>query len=181
MTSETVLKWVQVVTGIAVFVGLILVVWELQQSREATMSQLSSDHYQISGQQRAAMYGENAAAVLAKACENPNDLTHAEYWILDAFYTDALSRLERMYVLSTRGSFYTDEYWRDRVGNLSLLFISHAGRAYWLTIGRDSVAPEVRDAGDAYLAQWDHRNCVEEFEMFQQTVRKLTVTPNNSL
>ena len=172
MTSATVINWIQVVTGIAVFVGLILVVWELQQSREATMSQLSSDHYQISSQQRAALYGEDAADVLAKACESPNDLSHAEFLILDAIYNDALSRLERMFILSKRGSFYTDEYWRDRIGNLDMLFMSHSGRAYWHTIAKNFVSTEIREAGDAYLANWDRPNCVEEFDIFKQTIRQ---------
>ena len=104
-----------------------------------------------------------------------------------------------MHTLSKRGSFYTDEYWRQRLGNLNLLFMSHAGHAYWLATGRNALPPEVRDAGDAYLAGWDRPSCSEEFAMFKKEIRnstertmtlrttlkrdlkELQLTPNNSL
>lgn len=105
MKSDRFFSWIQFVTSFAVVVGLILVIFELQQNREATMSQLSSDYYQILVQHNSAAFGENLADSLAKACNDPEGLTHAEHIVLEAYYSQLISGVQRLYYLSQRGSF----------------------------------------------------------------------------
>jgi hypothetical protein len=198
MDSQSIGNWIQLITSIAVLLGLGLVVWELQQNREATMSQLSSDHYQIAAQERAAVLGENAANALAKACFKPTELTDAELVVLDHFYNGMINRVHRMLALSRRGGFYSDDYWKDRMGNLDLLFVSKPGRAYWTSVASVWVDPELRAAGDRYLADWSFPTCEEEHSAWRRAIdelsaassaggipesrqRRLIVTPNKAM
>jgi len=80
MDSQTIFNWIQTVTGLAVLVGLGLVIWELQQNREAMQSQLTSDGWQMLTNRNASVLGESPAEALAKGCEAPSTLTAAG-WI----------------------------------------------------------------------------------------------------
>ena len=53
-------------------VGIGLVMFELQQNREAITSQLSSEGVQIVSQMSSSVLGDQPAEALAKACENPS-------------------------------------------------------------------------------------------------------------
>ena len=57
MDSEKLSDWVQIITGFAIVLGLGLVIWELQQSREATMAQLTNEGFAQVGQQNATVMG----------------------------------------------------------------------------------------------------------------------------
>ena len=170
MNSDRLNKWVQTATGLAIVVGLGLVIWELQQSREATSSQLSSDHYQIVGQHYAALFGENPADVLAKACDSAETLTRSELFVLDSYYSDVLQKIGRMHTLSLRGRFYSNDYWQDRLDWLDILFMSEAGRAYWHTVAY--VHPDIRAAGEQYLASWDRPFCSEFYDIWMNEILK---------
>ena len=84
MGSEKLNDWVQIATGITLVLGLGFIIWELQQSREATISQLTSDGFVYAGQQNATIMGEDLALVIAKACEAPEDLTTSDLVVLEA-------------------------------------------------------------------------------------------------
>jgi hypothetical protein len=79
MISRTSLDTViQVVTSVAVLIGLALVVWELRQSREATSSQLTSDGIAHASALSTAVMSGQTAGVLARACDDPTKLTTSD-------------------------------------------------------------------------------------------------------
>ena len=47
MNYQSLSNWIQIVTGIAILVGLGLVVLELRQSRDIALAQLSSDLFMM--------------------------------------------------------------------------------------------------------------------------------------
>jgi len=67
MDAQKLNTWVQVVTSLAIVIGLALVILELQQSREIARAQISSDSFALGAVHNTAMFGEQAAAVKAKA------------------------------------------------------------------------------------------------------------------
>ena len=83
--------WVQGVAAIAVVVGLILVIWELQQARQLARAQVSSDSFALASQINAVVLGETAAKVVEKACDTPESLTGADFEILRAYYQSWVS------------------------------------------------------------------------------------------
>ena len=174
MESQTVSNWIQVVTGIAVLIGLGLVVWELQQSRDATLSQLSSDYWNFASQERSAIFGENAANVLAKACNEPTELTESDLVILEQYYEGFIMRIDRMMRLRDRGDFYGRDQWREAIPTLDMLFVSQPGRAYWTSVAPTWVNPEIYAAGNEYLANWNQPMCNESHSVWMQTIRELS-------
>jgi hypothetical protein len=166
--TETINNWVQTITGIAIMVGLALVVIELQQNRDAVSSQLSNDGFQIYTDFGTAMLGEDAADVIAKACETPSELTTADLVILDFFYSELERRTLRLKTLEERGGFYGDEWRTNKLGNWTMLFETSVGRAYWkLPIPRDQ---EVQRVGDALLENWTLPDCTNLYGSWRKRI-----------
>ena len=53
MENGKVLVWIQIVTGFAVVLGLVLVIWELNLSRRIGVAQVTSDSYSLAAQSMA--------------------------------------------------------------------------------------------------------------------------------
>ena len=77
-------NWIQITTGLAIVLGLVLVFWELQQGREATKSQLTHDTCDYYAQITATRMGDEITPIVAKACERPDELTVTELMVYDA-------------------------------------------------------------------------------------------------
>jgi hypothetical protein len=180
MDSQTVSNWIQLITGVSVLIGLGLVVWELQQSRDAILSQLSSEYYQIRAQERSAVFGEDAANALAKACNRPADLSESELVVLDHVYGGRIAQIERMMRLRDRGGFYAGDTWKQGLPILDALFRSHAGRAYWASVASQYVAPELAVAGTEYLSSWDKLTCADETSAWMQAINESTLATKAS-
>ena len=143
---------VQIVTSLAVVVGLGLVVAELQQSREATQSQLKTESYQIWTQLKSASLGDDSADVLSKACLTPETLSDADYMVLQNYYSVIINSIVRNRELSM-GSFYDDSLWQDAaLGGLTEMFVTSPGRGYWKEIAPQWVDPMVLEFGNQFLA-----------------------------
>ena len=67
MEVQKVNAWIQIATSLAVVIGLALVIWELQQNREATQSQLTTEGLHMMNQFHTSVLGEHPADVLAKS------------------------------------------------------------------------------------------------------------------
>jgi len=170
MRSKNLNDWVQTITGVAIVFGLMLVIWELQQSREATMSQLSSDAFQIQAQLGSAVIGEQSAEVLAKACYAPSELTDGELYVLDHFYGELVNRVRRILWLSKRGSFYSEaEVSIIGVGPLNYIMESTPGRAYLRTI---TVEPDLQAIVDKGLAEWNDESCAGFFDKWRDNIEQ---------
>lgn len=172
VNSEKLNNWAQTITGLAIVIGLVLVVWELQQNRDATLSQLSSEYWHFASQERAAIFGEDAANVLAKACHEPADLTESDLIVLEQYYEGFIARIDRMRMLRNRGGFYGTDQWREGVVLLDMLFVSRPGRAYWKSIASTWVNPEIYAAGNEYLASWNQPMCGESHSAWLQAIRQ---------
>jgi hypothetical protein len=173
MESQSVAAWVQVVTVVAVLVGLGLVVWELRQNRDATLSQLSNDYWHFASQERAALFGEDAAHVLAKACHAPTELTESDLIILEQYYEGFIARINRMMILRERGGFYARDQWREALFGLDILFMSEPGRAYWKSVASTWIHEDIYRAGNEMLAGWDKPMCGETHSAWLQAIRQL--------
>jgi hypothetical protein len=107
-----------------------------------------------------AVLGESPAEVLAKACDAPSSLSTADLIILDNYFSNSvISRVSRLYWLSRRGSFVSDEYWKSRLAQWNEVFATPAGRAWWQTT-EHSFPAEVKKFGDEVLATWKTGPCI---------------------
>jgi len=159
---------VQVVTSLAVIGGLALVVWELKQNREAASSQLTSEAFTYVSALSQAVMGEQTAEVLARACDNPKELSRADYYVLENYYSEILNRYRRIARLQERGSLYDDASLDVPMG-LGNLFDSAPGRAY-LKREAETDSSVVGEALRRRLASWDGMTCAEYFGEWQELV-----------
>jgi hypothetical protein len=169
MDSGKLNNWIQSITGIAVVIGIGLVILELQQNREATMSQLSSEAFQMISQFHTSVLGDQPAEALAKACEQPKELTTEELVVLDHYYSDLVFRTTRVRRLGQRGGFYGEDEWKNNVGQWNLMFETPAGRAYWKTFPHDS---DLREVGDQILASWNCPTCSSLYASWRDQIGK---------
>jgi len=107
---ELINVWAQILTGIAVIVGLGLVVWELQITRQASYDMYALITVSDESADISAMYGERAAEVMAKACFEPSSLTNADLFILSKYFEN---RLNRVFQNLWQSKFLNDQGWKQ--------------------------------------------------------------------
>ncbi len=156
--AKNIVDWVQVVTGIGVIIGLILVIVEIRQSREIARLQIISSDFSITANERFTMMGENLADVMAKACEDPNEISHSDWLIISSRYAEVLNRIRRGYAYSRNSTIYSDFDWQRWTINFQLIFATKPGQEWWSQ--QTWVEPEIRKIGNEMLEQLD----VEQLE-----------------
>jgi len=149
--------WVQIVTGIAVVVGLGLLIWELKQNREIASAQIASDNSAAILAHRSMLIGEEPASVVAKACDSPEELTSTDIEIMNNYFWSVLNLPIRISTLSEY-DFYSESDWKSRAyDSFATIHGFPYGRFWWSRVryGVQAVEPEIARIGDESLAGID--------------------------
>ena len=165
-TFDLVTDWLQIATGFVVIAGMGLVIWELEQARQLTQAQLTSEGWARLSERNLAIIGDGGAQALAKACERPDELTSEELRVMNAITQDQLNALARILALSKDADLYSedDSDWTrfsDRM--FATVFSTQFGRDWW-SLMRESYEPEIVQLGDGFLAGLGEPNCLEAYE-----------------
>lgn len=105
MNNSNLFNVIQLITGLALLIGLVLVFFELRQAKALSLAELSSEGYsEIMSEFRSVM-GENPAPVIAKACLEPDKITPDEQVVLTAYYNLKIAHIERLRVLELVAEF----------------------------------------------------------------------------
>lgn len=156
MSNRSLFDFVQVVTGLAVVVGLVLVILQLQQTNEIANKQQMN--VVRAGYDTVTMseIGEILPDSLARACEDPENLTGSDLIALNAYY---LSHL--MYVLYAHGEEGSEISspipWEGYAeGSFGAIFFTTPGQAWWKgqlesDWAHARIPKEVIDLGNEYL------------------------------
>ena len=113
---------VQLITSIAVVIGLGLIVWELQLNQRLVRTQLSSEHFSEQMANWRARLGDNPAQVIAKGYSNPEELTDEEMINIQADTELLYQMVIRMRMINELGGFgipweaYAREQFRHILG-----------------------------------------------------------------
>ncbi len=150
MNSQRLTNWIQILTGSAVLLGLGLVIWELRQSREVAIAQLTSEGYGIAMGRTISEMGENPGASLVKACEDPASLTSTELVVLNAFHKSLLNEVMRAFRIEQRSGLYEGTWKQIANGGFGGIFQTAAGRVWWEK-ERQSLPEEVSEVGESIL------------------------------
>lgn len=91
MERSKLVTWIEILTGISVFVGLLLVAMELRQSNEHASAQSVLEFYNDWTEiyQHESQY--HIDMLIGKAIEHPDQLTDAELYRLDDYYSLVMS------------------------------------------------------------------------------------------
>ena len=78
--------WFQIVSNVAIIVGLGLVIYELNQSKQLAHAQLTENTIDRMTAGQLALMGEDPRSAIARAALHPHDLDERDAVTLDAFY-----------------------------------------------------------------------------------------------
>ena len=105
MDSERFGRGLSLTANFGLLVGLILVAVEVQQNSELVRMQLINDGNIALNQVWSVLMGENPTASIAKSIETPEEMTYAEYMVVDAYLFTSLSLYYRNFELAREGVF----------------------------------------------------------------------------
>ena len=77
--------WLQITSNVAIVVGLIVVIFELNQNSHHVRAQLVMDDYNIDIARYNDLMGDNPATAIAKAWQDPSLLTPEDEIVVDAY------------------------------------------------------------------------------------------------
>lgn len=105
MNNTKLFNIIQIATGIAVVIGLVMVFVELRQAKSLSLAEITSQGYSEALADLRAVMGENPAPTIAKACYDPEAITPEEHLVLVAFYSSKIGQISRLRVLEAVAEF----------------------------------------------------------------------------
>ena len=158
----------QIVTNVAIVVGLAVVIYEIYQTRQLAEAQLVGEAYTLAQSTNAMVAGERIAEVLARACFEPDKLTNEDTVVLDAYFEARWTSVSRMIVL--RQYDFPTPVGQIVQETLPRIVSFPAGRE-WYRLQRDNLDPEIRAIADATFESLDGQVCANyllEFTAYQR-------------
>jgi len=165
MNKLSVSDWIQITTGLTVLVGVALVIWELNQTRDLVYTQITQDTMSDYSQDNVARYGEGASSALYRACLEPENLQPQDFFVLDAYFRNQISRIMRLKMPGDIAGY--DSNWRNSglyIMNTVLQF--PMGKA-WLANFR-TVDPEIQQFIETHLDTFEPTDCGSIIETLKQ-------------
>jgi hypothetical protein len=165
MKQSTVTDWFQIVTSIAVIVGLILVIVELRQTKVLVRAQLASEYNTAWDQRRFTLMGEDAALVVVKVCSDPGTLTMRDVVIYKALLDDLWGRVWRLRHIEA----FTDlgiPWENEAAQTLRNSLHSAHGRWYAAHIAPTKWGPALTDIAARFVDANDYDDCGDGLNSF---------------
>jgi len=123
-------NWFQIISNVAIIVGLALIVYELDQSKKVANGQMIDASASRWNDQYLAMMGEDPRGALARAALHPGDLEEKDAVTLDAFYLSIIGAWANLYF--TSGLLDVERRWRDGVPTMARMYFSSEPGRRWL-------------------------------------------------
>ncbi len=152
METNRLNHYLQSVGGLAVIIGLALVVTELRQTASLTRAELASGTRDNINIVLAQVSSGDFSATYAKMLENPDDLTTAEMLEIDAFLYQIVGVFHREVSLKNRGIFEEDE--RVLVGLLPRIFANSYAQSWW-SVNKSGWHPRVVELMEREIPKLD--------------------------
>lgn len=149
MNEQKLSAIVHAATGIALVLGLGLVMIELRQSKELALAEITSQGYSEVIENARTTMGENPAISISKACNSPNELTPEDDVVLNAFYRAQVTQIDRLRVLEAVANFGVP--WRQFAPQLLTDLLSQEHGRRWFDKNLYD-APELVEIRDEILA-----------------------------
>jgi hypothetical protein len=131
MNTQTVSNWMQVGSSVAVVVGIVLLVFELQQQRELAQAQFIIDTNALRMASDIAVLGEDMGEVMARACFHPDSLSESDLVKLDRYFSLRLGGINTIHDAETLAD-ASEPTWPRRLGfELERIWRIEAGRTWW--------------------------------------------------
>ena len=160
--GTTVFDWIQIITGVAVLAGIVLVILELQQSHTLSRAESTVQTYSDFMGNQQSVLSENFSQTYAKACTNPLDLTDAELREMRAYADMQLITITRMRRLQEIAAYDYD--WRvSATGSINRWIATPVGIAQFHEL-KDRLHPELVQIVESRIDESPDYQCKEEVE-----------------
>ena len=172
MDNRKIFDTVQLMTGIALLIGIALVVYELNLSKQLAFTELISEGFTESMDNHRTLMGENAAEVIARSCTDPDSITHHDFVILSAYYSAETEQIYRLRILELVADFGVE--WEDIAETkfMTLLSTQHGRRWYEVNLRLD---PDLQRIGDRVYAA--ELRCLDYYREFDIEDANETMAP----
>ena len=151
----------QLLSGVAILIGLALVVWELRQTQDLVRAQLVSEGWLELTETARASLSETFADTRAKACMRPLELSESELVEMSTYHWILIDQIERSKGYQDIGRFTATSWETLAHRNLEELLSSEIGRAEYETW---NLRPYLKTIGDAILADSESPNCGDYYQ-----------------
>ena len=133
-------NWLQVGANLGIIVGLILVGFQLKQNSDLLKVQLLYEESQSFINHERQVMGEDAAVAWARALEDPEGLSFAEFRVMDAYLYAMSEQWRASHMLRELG--ILDDEWKDRLVEEASYYLGNPfGRAWWNVYRREIQLP----------------------------------------
>ena len=123
--------WLQVVTNIGVLLGLVAVVYQIEQSNQHALAGIADSSYQLNAANLNQLMGESPAIAVAKAMTAPEELTDSEKVVWDARLQQVLFEAE-FYLTMEQVGIYEQPFWHEIVRVMAQKNLDYPlGREWW--------------------------------------------------
>ena len=173
MDSAIVNRWLTLVANVGILIGLVLVLVEIRQNSELLRLQFINDDLMAVARTEEPLLGENPANVMMKSMYSPEDLTYADFRVIDAYYVAKIDLINRRFRLGQEGIF-DEEDWKSQFGfTFEWLFGNRFGRLWWEYGGRRvySDVPEIVEFVDAAIDGMPQDLSTRSWEKIQEELR----------
>lgn len=147
----------QILASVGVIVGLLIVAYELKQTKDLTQAQIMDQTYTDLRASFQNLMGENPSVSIVRACYNPSELTSEDVVVLNGYLSEQRVQIIRWYMLDQVGDFGIN--WR--VAGLEpyrTIFATEFGRAWFRRI-KPLMPTEIAQYGDELLKKDQGWSC----------------------
>jgi hypothetical protein len=146
-------RWLPTIANLAVLGGVLLVAFQLQQSADLARVALINERTATETALWIELMNTDVSEVIAKSEVCPEQLTPADYVILDSYLYTAVNNLFNNYEIAREGLF-TQSDWKSEVDNYAYWYLGGTfGRTYWDNVGKHFFPAEFTDYVDLQIAK----------------------------
>jgi hypothetical protein len=157
----------QTIANIGVLLGILLLVYELSQTRELAQAQFNFDRDTAFQSSEIAMLGADLSTAWEQSIFEPASLSPAQIRVLDSFYAIQVSRMENAWDLEQAGMLPRGSTRAEIEYNVPFYFGNEFSHLWW-SYQRDYWAADFVALMDEVLASIDQRENQEWIESFAE-------------
>jgi len=129
MDMDRLNRWIALGANVAIFLGLILVVYEIRQNSALVRAQIVATAFSDQKALAIAQMGEDYAEVFARSIQDPTSVTLEEVAVLQSAFEARLVEFRRNGIMEELGVF--TGRWRQDLNYMSRPFTTPIGRKFW--------------------------------------------------
>jgi len=145
--------YVQIVSGIVLIVGVVLVVVQLRQTETLTRAQLSADFWSMRINQAIAASGESPMSSYSKLCDLDELLTEEDVMVLHSLFLQRFFLILQARNVPMIAGFSGNDWKQQARGNFGIIVGTPQGREWWKAISRGIADQELMEVADEALRE----------------------------